>query len=449
VWKGSTKLGCGMGSYHNTSDPDPVQQFLWVCRYCGAGNIDKSQLKQNVLLPIKTAAECNGKSSDVPSNWKITPVKAPDPASNPATKKSSDTALNDKSAAAAQTVYSSLVIAGMDYSRLTGKPAMLLQVKGSIKKRAASALKCDLSAVNVVLYSGSINAQLEIQAPAGTTKFAVSKLLISKTAAIAKSVVVDLRKVPGVEAVLSGGMSDLTVKFGLTTTDKAAAVADRAARAAAAVSAVTAAAAQKPAYQSLYISGMDYGLLQARRVVRSLVVGTIKAGAAYGQSYNGSAVGVELSSGSTIAHLVIQVPAGTTAVALMQQLTTTCPAIANSVLQLLLQVRGINSVLTGVLNVQCGGTSTERAPTVPVTAPVVSAMAPAPSASMPFDLNAAMVSDIESSIESAGHGQWSTVLTISLVGLVASVAGVSYALSKRKPPTIVDEEVVLVECVEE
>jgi len=201
---------------------------------------------------------------------------------------------------------------------------------------------------------------------------------------------------------------------------------------------------------SLYISGMDYGLLQARTVVRLMVVERIKAGVAFGQSFLESAVTVELSSGSVIVTVAIQTPAGTTFVTLTQELSANGPAIANRVLKDLRLVPGINSVLTGVLNVQVNDGTIDRPALLPaVPVPVLPAVVPAPHGSMPFDLNAAMTSDIGSSMKSGAHDQWSTFFTISLVGLVASVAGVSYALSKRKPTTIVDEEVALVECVEE
>merc|ERR1712127_480656 len=165
--------------------------------------------------------------------------------------------------------------------------------------------------------------------------------------------------------------------------------------------AVTTAAAQKPAYLSLHIEGMDYGLLQARSAVHLLVVAAIKAGAAFGQSYTASSVGVELSSGSNCALLVIQAPAGTTAAALTLQLTTNATEIATRVEKLLLQVASINTVLTGVLKVVSCGANLARAPAVAacvgiVPAPVVPVVpvAPAvPHASMPFDLNAAIVSD--------------------------------------------------------
>jgi len=219
--------------------------------------------------------------------------------------------------------------------------------------------------------------------------------------------------------------------------------------------------AQKPAHLSLYITGMDYSLLQAQAEVRLRVVQTIKAGVAFGQSFSESAVTVELSSGSVIVTLAIQTPAGTTFVTLKLELTAIGPAIANRVLKALRLVPGINSVLTGVLGVQVNDGTIDRPallPEVPVPVPVLPAVVPvpvlpavvpAPHGSMPFDLNAAMTSDVESSMKSGAYDQWSTFFTISLVGLVASVAGVSYALSKRKPTTTVDEEVALVECVEE
>eukprot|EP00929_Paragymnodinium_shiwhaense_P020584 TRINITY_DN13676_c0_g1_i2.p1 TRINITY_DN13676_c0_g1~~TRINITY_DN13676_c0_g1_i2.p1 ORF type:complete len:331 (-),score=30.44 TRINITY_DN13676_c0_g1_i2:313-1305(-) len=62
VWKGSTKLGCGKG----TATVGGNAGDYWVCQYCTAGNYG-GQFTQNVLAPTKTAAECGGQASDVPS----------------------------------------------------------------------------------------------------------------------------------------------------------------------------------------------------------------------------------------------------------------------------------------------------------------------------------------------------------------------------------------------
>jgi len=168
----------------------------------------------------------------------------------------------------------------------------------------------------------------------------------------------------------------------------------------------------------------------------------VKGGATFGQTFDESAVSVqykEFSSGpapETMALLRIKAPPGTTAEQLTEQLKFNGLAIASRVGQLIHQKTSINAVMTNVLNVQLRKTSLDRGEAFAVTANTI--------------LKMATVSDIESSIESAAPiVAVATYVGCWLVGLVAFVAVVSYAVSKRKPPTTVDEDAVLVECAEE
>jgi len=206
----------------------------------------------------------------------------------------------------------------------------------------------------------------------------------------------------------------------------------------------------KPVYTSLYISGMDYGLLQARAAVRSMVITAISAGAAYGQSFSESDVSVELSSGSTIAVLQIAIPAGSTAAQLAQQLTSNNVAMAERILQLLQEVFGVNSVLTGVLNVQVCGLGQERGavygsctafrvvPAAPAAPPAVPIAAPDSRGSLPFDLNAASLDE-----SSKDLGQWAKFITVSIIGLVASAAGVMFFAAIHRPEQVLQAELLV------
>jgi len=205
----------------------------------------------------------------------------------------------------------------------------------------------------------------------------------------------------------------------------------------------------KPVYTSLYISGMDYGLLQARAAIRSMVITAISAGAAYGQSFSESDVSVELSSGSTIAVLQIAIPAGSTAAQLAQQLTSNNVAMAERILQLLQEVFGVNSVLTGVLNVQVCGLGQERGAVygsctafgvvpAPAAPPAVPIAAPDSRGSLPFDLNAASLDE-----SSKDLGQWAKFITVSIIGLVASAAGVMFFAAIHRPEQVLQAELLV------
>ena len=57
VRRSTTRIGCGGGYVNHTSDGETEEWFLVVCQHCAAGNTE-GLFSENVLAPVKIAAEC-------------------------------------------------------------------------------------------------------------------------------------------------------------------------------------------------------------------------------------------------------------------------------------------------------------------------------------------------------------------------------------------------------
>jgi uncharacterized protein YkwD len=66
VWKSTTRIGCGGGYINHTSDGETKEWFLVVCQYCAAGNTE-GLFSENVLAPVRSAAECGARATTTPA----------------------------------------------------------------------------------------------------------------------------------------------------------------------------------------------------------------------------------------------------------------------------------------------------------------------------------------------------------------------------------------------
>jgi len=98
VWKGSTRLGCGVGR----ATTQNLEGDFWVCQYCKGGNY-QGQFADNVFSPVKTQAECAAGSSPSPSP-SPSPAPSPEQSPSPSPSPSPTPALDFQNCVAADSV---------------------------------------------------------------------------------------------------------------------------------------------------------------------------------------------------------------------------------------------------------------------------------------------------------------------------------------------------------